>query len=114
MPEVSFHTMRHCGKTWLAEEGIAAEVRARIGGWKVRGMGSMDDYTHLNIEPFRPAAEILATKCNAAEGLRAAELTAGKMLEAATAFAKELLQEGPSTISAQPSGVKKHSPWTTA
>lgn len=73
MREVCFHTMRHCGQTWLAEEGVSVEQRARLGGWTVAGMGAMDDYTHLNIEPLRPTAEILATKWRGALALRAAE-----------------------------------------
>ena len=41
-------------------------------------MGAMDDYTHLNIEPLRPIADILATKWKAALALRRTELAAGK------------------------------------
>jgi len=37
MPAVAFHTMRHCGNSWLAQLGVAAEMRARLGGWSVWG-----------------------------------------------------------------------------
>jgi hypothetical protein len=115
MEDVCFHTMRHCGQTWLAEEGVTPEMRARLGGWTVRGMGAMDDYTHLNIEPLRPIADILATKWNAALALRRAELAAGKAVEtAAAARATVLAEVAETTISAQPTGKKRHSPWATA
>jgi integrase len=71
---VVFHTTRHCWQTWMAEEGVLPEMRARLGGWKVVGMGAMDDYVHLNIEPLRELAEITAKKWNAAIELRRAEL----------------------------------------
>jgi hypothetical protein len=35
-------------------------MRARLGGWSVRGLGAMDNYTHLCIEDLRPIAEKLA------------------------------------------------------
>jgi len=74
MPTVSLHTMRHCGQSWLAQQGVSAEMRARLGGWSVRGLGAMDNYTHLYIEDLRPIAEKLAVEWNAAAALRAAEL----------------------------------------
>lgn len=115
MGDVCFHTMRHCGQTWLAEEGVTPEMRARLGGWTVRGMAAMDDYPHLNIEPLRPIAEILATKWNAALALRRAELKAGKAVETdAAAPATVRAEVGASTISAQPTGRKRHSPRATA
>ena len=90
-------------------------MRARLGGWTVRGMGAMDDYTHLNIEPLRPIADILATKWNAALALRRAELKAGKAVETeAAARATVHAELAESTISAQPTGRKKHSPWASA
>jgi integrase len=115
MGDVCFHTMRHCGQTWLAEEGVTPEMRARLGGWTVRGMGAMDDYTHLNIEPLRPVADILATKWNAALALRRAELAAGKAVETEAANRTTVRAEvAENTISAQPTGGKRHSPWATA
>jgi hypothetical protein len=115
MDDVCFHTMRHCGQTWLAEEGVTPEMRARLGGWTVRGMGAMDDYTHLNIEPLRPIADILATKWNAALALRRTELAAGKAVESDAANrATARAEVADNTISAQPTGGKRHSPWATA
>ena len=73
MPEVSFHTMRHCGQSWLAQAGVSAELRARLGGWSVRGLGAMDGYTHLFIEDLRPASEKLAEQWKAGTAVREAE-----------------------------------------
>jgi hypothetical protein len=76
MSTVSFHTMRHCGQSWLAQLGVSPELRARLGGWSVRGLGAMDNYTHLYIEDLRPIAEKLAEQWKAAAAVRAAELEA--------------------------------------
>src|SRR5258708_38942852 len=115
MQDVCFHTMRHCGQTWLAEEGVTPEMRARLGGWTVRGMGAMDDYTHLNIEPLRPIADILATKWNAALALPRAELAAGNAVEAeAAVFAGATAKVVANTISAQPTGRQRLSLWAIA
>jgi integrase len=92
MPDVSFHTMRHCGQSWLAQLGVSAEMRARLGGWSVRGLGAMDNYTHLYIEDLRPIAEKLAEQWKAAASLLAAEKQAE---EAVRVFA------APSTLSTQ-------------
>lgn len=92
MPEVSFHTMRHCGQSWLAQSGVSAEMRARLGGWSVRGLGAMDSYTHLFIEDLRPIAEKLAEQWKAAAAVRAAEKQA---VETVRVFA------APSTLSTQ-------------
>lgn len=96
MPTVAFHTMRHCGQSWLAQSGVDAEMRARLGGWSVRGLGAMDRYTHLYIEDLRPIAEKLAEQWKAAATLRAAE----KGAEAAVSRL--------STVSTQTSGAKRH------
>ena len=90
-------------------------MRARLGGWTVRGMGAMDDYTQLSIEPLRPIAEIPATKWIAALALRRTELAAGKAVEAAAADRATVYAEmADNTISAQPTGRKRHSPWAAA
>lgn len=81
MPTVSLHTMRHCGQSWLAQQGVSAEMRARLGGWSVRGLGAMDNYTHLYIEDLRPIAEKLAVEWKAAAALRAAEQEAGAVIK---------------------------------
>jgi integrase len=44
LPTTGFHTMRHCGQSWLAQQGVDAEWRARLGGWSVRGMGAPKQY----------------------------------------------------------------------
>lgn len=80
MPTVTFHTMRHCGQSWLAQLGVSAEMRARLGGWSVRGMGAMDGYTHLYIEDLRPIAEKLAEQWKAGASLRATEKGAEEAL----------------------------------
>lgn len=95
MPTVTFHTMRHCGNSWLAQLGVSAEMRARLGGWSVRGLGAMDNYTHLYIEDLRSTAEKLAEQWQAAAAVRAAKQQAE---EAASVFAL------PSTLSAQSTG----------
>jgi hypothetical protein len=92
MPEVSFHTIRHCGQSWLAQAGVSAELRARLGGWSVRGLGAMDGYTHLFIEDLRPASEKLAEQWKAGTAVREAEKQAE---EAVSVFA------APSTLSTQ-------------
>ena len=72
-------------------------MRARLGGWSVRGLGAMDIYTHLYIEDLRPIAERLAVEWNAAAALRAAELEAEAVMKRLSA---------PNTLSTQTSGVK--------
>ena len=100
MPTVSFHTMRHCGQSWLAQAGVSAEMRARLGGWSVRGLGAMDKYTHLYIEDLRPIAEKLAEQWKAAAIFRAAE----RETEAVVRRFRD-----PSTFSAQYPRREKHS-----
>jgi hypothetical protein len=82
MPTVAFHTMRHCGQSWLAQLGVSAEMRARLGGWSVRGLGAMDSYTHLYIEDLRPIAEKLAEQWKAAVSVRAAKKQAEEAIRA--------------------------------
>jgi integrase len=100
MPTVSLHTMRHCGQSWPAQQGVSAEMRARLGGWSVRGLGAMDKYTHLYIEDLRPIAEKLAEQWKAAAIFRAAE----REKEAVVRRFRE-----PSTFSTQYPRREKHS-----
>lgn len=55
---VTLHTMRHCGNSWLAQRGVPREIRARLGGWSL-GSQAIDGYTHLYIDHLRPYAAML-------------------------------------------------------
>ena len=65
--------------------------------WSVRGLGAMDNYTHLYIEDLRPIAEKLAVEWKAAAALRVAE-------QEAEAVIKRL--SVPNTFSTQTSGAQ--------
>lgn len=56
---VTLHTMRHCGNSWLAQRAVPKEIRAQLGGWSITGRGAIDDYTHLFIDHLRPYAAML-------------------------------------------------------
>ena len=66
----------------MAQLGVSGEMRARLGGWSVRGLGAMDSYTHLYIEDLLPIAEKLAEQWKAAVALRVAEKCAEDAVEA--------------------------------
>jgi integrase len=95
---ITLHTMRHCGNSWLAQRGVSAEVRARLGGWSVRGAKIMDGYTHLYIDNLRPYVAMLDEEVEAARQV----LDAEKFAKAAV----EKLRS--STVSTQSAGADRH------
>lgn len=95
---ITLHTMRHCGNSWLAQRGVPAEIRARLGGWSVRGAKIMDGYTHLYIDNLRPYVAMLDEEVDAARQV----LDAEKFAEAAV----EKLRS--STVSTQSAGGVRH------
>jgi integrase len=78
---ITLHTMRHCGNSWLAQRGVPAEIRARLGGWSVRGNKIQDGYTHLYIEHLRPYVAMLDEEVNAASQVLSAERSAEVAVE---------------------------------
>jgi len=95
---ITLHTMRHCGNSWLAQRGVPAEIRARLGGWSVRGAKIMDGYTHLYIENLRPYVAMLDEDVNAARQTLSAEKSAEVVVE-------KLRSD---TVTTQSSGVLEH------
>ncbi|MPZ41937.1 MAG: tyrosine-type recombinase/integrase [Betaproteobacteria bacterium] len=85
---ITLHTMRHCGNSWLAQRGVPAEIRARLGGWSMRGAKIMDGYTHLFLDNLRPYLAILDDEINAArqvlEAEKAAEIAVANCTSAQT------------------------------
>jgi integrase len=95
---ITLHTMRHCGNSWLAQRGAPAEIRARLGGWSLRGAKIMDGYTHLYIENLRPYVAMLDEEVITARQVLSAEKSAE--------VAVEKLRSG--TVTAQSPGVVRH------
>jgi integrase len=58
---VCWHTFRHTWNSWLAQRGVAKEIRQRLGGWAKKGNDAADRYTHLDIESLRPHAALIDT-----------------------------------------------------
>lgn len=57
--EVTPHGLRHSFATWLAQRGVAKEIRARLMGHSVQD--TQDIYSHFDVESLKPYAAIIDT-----------------------------------------------------
>jgi integrase len=56
---VTPHRLRHSFASWLAQRGVAKEIRARLMGHSVKD--TQDIYSHFDVESLRPYANIIDT-----------------------------------------------------
>ena len=54
---ITFHGLRHTFASWLTQRGVEWPTVARLGCWKVKGMGGI--YAHMNVEHLRPYSELI-------------------------------------------------------
>jgi hypothetical protein len=95
---LTLHTTRHCGNSLLAQRGVPAEIRARLGGWSVRGSKIQDGYTHLFIDHLRPYVTMLDEAVQEAR----------QALDASKAAVEAVERVRADTLPAQRSGVDRH------
>jgi integrase len=64
VPWCTWHTFRHTGASWGAQNGVTLEQRMKQGGWKDMRMAMR--YSHLEDTHIAAAAEVVAQRLHTA------------------------------------------------